>query len=232
VEYSDAARTTSLRFYLSTEWFGLEGTFKAHLDQPPCHGQGHLLQYQVAQSPVQSDFERSQHIHPQLLWMTCSSVSPLSSQKVSYGQSKPTPFQLKAAAPCPVMAGPGKKQPLHLSYKPPLYTISLQEDLRRAFSSPGCTAPTLSLSPQQRCSSPLTTFMAFSGLIPTGPCLALRTPELDAVLHVGSHKSRVEVESHLLQDDSFTSRRPCFPHWWFCHCRLKPSVVSALCRSR
>jgi len=39
------------------EWFGLEGTFKGHLVQPPCSGQGHLPLDQVAQSPVQPDLE-------------------------------------------------------------------------------------------------------------------------------------------------------------------------------
>ena len=43
-----------------TEGFGLEGTFKGHLVQPPCHGQGHLALDQVAQSPVQPGLEHFQ----------------------------------------------------------------------------------------------------------------------------------------------------------------------------
>ena len=39
------------------EWFGLEGTFKGYLVQPPCHERGHLQLDQVAQSPVQPDLE-------------------------------------------------------------------------------------------------------------------------------------------------------------------------------
>ena len=39
------------------EWFGLGGTFKGHLVQPPCHEQGHLQRDQVAQRPVQPDLE-------------------------------------------------------------------------------------------------------------------------------------------------------------------------------
>jgi len=39
-----------------TECFGLEGTFKGHLAQPPCSEQGHLLD-QVAQSAVQPGLE-------------------------------------------------------------------------------------------------------------------------------------------------------------------------------
>ena len=39
------------------ESFGLEGTFKGHLVQPPCNEQAHLQLDQVAQSPVQPDLE-------------------------------------------------------------------------------------------------------------------------------------------------------------------------------
>jgi len=39
-------------------WFGLEGTFKGHLVQPPCNEQGHLPLDQVAQSPIQPDLVR------------------------------------------------------------------------------------------------------------------------------------------------------------------------------
>jgi len=35
-----------------TECFGLEGTFRCYLAQPPCSEQGHLQLDQVAQSPV------------------------------------------------------------------------------------------------------------------------------------------------------------------------------------
>jgi len=37
--------------------FGLEGTFKVHIVEAPCHEQGHLQLDQVAQSPVQSSFK-------------------------------------------------------------------------------------------------------------------------------------------------------------------------------
>ncbi|KAK4811229.1 hypothetical protein QYF61_022126, partial [Mycteria americana] len=40
-----------------TEWFGLEGTFKGHLVQPPCNEQGHLQLDQAAQNPVQPGLE-------------------------------------------------------------------------------------------------------------------------------------------------------------------------------
>ena len=39
------------------EWFGLEGTLKGQLVQPPHGEQGHLHLDQVAQSPVQPDLE-------------------------------------------------------------------------------------------------------------------------------------------------------------------------------
>ena len=37
--------------------FGLKGTFRGHLAQPPCHEQRHLELDQVAQSPIQPDLE-------------------------------------------------------------------------------------------------------------------------------------------------------------------------------
>ena len=43
-----------------TERFGLEGTFKRHLVQTPCHGQEHLPPDQAAQSPVQPGIEHFQ----------------------------------------------------------------------------------------------------------------------------------------------------------------------------
>jgi len=51
--------------YRIIERFGLEGTFKDHLLQTPCRGQEHLSLNQVAQSPIQPDFEHSKswYIH-------------------------------------------------------------------------------------------------------------------------------------------------------------------------
>jgi len=40
-------------FHRIIECFGLEGTFRGHLTQPPCSEQGHLQPDQVAQSPIQ-----------------------------------------------------------------------------------------------------------------------------------------------------------------------------------
>ena len=39
------------------EQFGLEGTFKDHLVQPLCHGQGHLSLDQIVQNPIHPDLE-------------------------------------------------------------------------------------------------------------------------------------------------------------------------------
>jgi len=39
------------------ECFGLEGTFRGHLAQPPCSEQGHLPLDEAAQSPVQPGLE-------------------------------------------------------------------------------------------------------------------------------------------------------------------------------
>jgi len=47
-------------FHGIIEWFGLEGTFKGHLVQPPCNERGHLQPDKVAQSPVQLVLE---HFH-------------------------------------------------------------------------------------------------------------------------------------------------------------------------
>jgi len=47
----------SILHYRIIEWFGLEGTFKGHLVQPPSNEQGHLQLDQVAQSPVQPGLE-------------------------------------------------------------------------------------------------------------------------------------------------------------------------------
>jgi len=43
-----------------TEWLGLEGTFKDHLVQFPCHSQGHLALDHVAQSPIQPSIKQFQ----------------------------------------------------------------------------------------------------------------------------------------------------------------------------
>jgi len=38
--------------YRIIDWFGLEGTLKVITVRSPCHGQGHLLLDQGAQSPM------------------------------------------------------------------------------------------------------------------------------------------------------------------------------------
>ena len=43
--------------YRTIEQFGLEGTFKRHVVQPPCNEQGHLPLDKAAQSPVQPSLE-------------------------------------------------------------------------------------------------------------------------------------------------------------------------------
>jgi len=50
----------SLRGQRSRECFGLGGTFKGHLVQPPCSDQGHLWVAHVAQHPVQPGLENFQ----------------------------------------------------------------------------------------------------------------------------------------------------------------------------
>jgi len=109
------------------EWFGLEGTFKGHLVQPPCSEQGHLQQDQDAQSPVQPDLECFHR------W----GLHHLSEEPVPgfrHTRKKFLPFvQSKSALPYfitvnhfPIRTGPAKKESPHLSYKPPLTTERLQ----------------------------------------------------------------------------------------------------------
>lgn len=65
----------NLLYHPVIDWFGLEGIYKENLGQPLCHGQGHLALDQVAQSPVQPDFEHFQLMgQPQLFWAACASV--------------------------------------------------------------------------------------------------------------------------------------------------------------
>jgi len=47
-------------FHRIINQFGLEGTFKDHLVQPPRHGQGHLSLHQVGKNPIQPELEHFQ----------------------------------------------------------------------------------------------------------------------------------------------------------------------------
>ena len=78
--------------YRIIESFGLEGTFKGHLAQPPCNEQGHLQLDQVAQSPVQPDLECFQGWGPHCLSGQCVPVfhHPHSKKILPSIQSKPT----------------------------------------------------------------------------------------------------------------------------------------------
>lgn len=50
----------------------------------PCHVQGHLLQDQVAQSPIQTSPEHLQGWGiPQLLWAACTCASSLSKRRIA-----------------------------------------------------------------------------------------------------------------------------------------------------
>ena len=99
------------------ERFGLEGTFKDHLVQPPCHAQGHLSVDQIAQRPVQPCFEHFQWwgIHKPVP----VSHHPCGEKCLAYVQCKFTLFQFKTVASSPITAGLGKRS---LSYKPLLNT--------------------------------------------------------------------------------------------------------------
>ncbi|KAK4807192.1 hypothetical protein QYF61_024312 [Mycteria americana] len=92
---------------LIIERFGLEGTFKDHLVQPTCHGQGHLSLDQVAQSLIQPDLEHFQGwgIHNFSGQPVPVSHHPHRKAFLPYVQSKSTLFQFKSVAPCPVTTG-------------------------------------------------------------------------------------------------------------------------------
>jgi len=101
----------SQKYHRITESFGLEGTFKGHLVQPPCHEQGHLQLNQVPQSSVQSDLKCFQgrgldHLAGKLVpgfnHRHCKEFLP-------YIQSDCTLFQCETVTPRPVTTGPAKK---------------------------------------------------------------------------------------------------------------------------
>lgn len=57
----------------------MEKTLKITYFQLVCHGQGHLPVDQDAQGLIQTGLEPPPEVeHPQLLWTTCASASPLS----------------------------------------------------------------------------------------------------------------------------------------------------------
>ena len=94
-----------------TSWFGLEGTFKDHLIQSPCHGQGNLPLTQVAQSPIQHGFEQFQWWGTHIFSEQPIPVShhPHCKKFLPYVRFKSTFFQFKAIASCPVTTDLGKK---------------------------------------------------------------------------------------------------------------------------
>jgi len=59
VETTDCnTHNISLMIVTIIEWFGLEGTFRGHLAQPPCSEQQYLQLDQAARSPIQPGLER------------------------------------------------------------------------------------------------------------------------------------------------------------------------------
>jgi len=121
------------------ECFGLEGTFKGHLVQPPCNEQGHLQLDEVVQSLVQPSPECFQgwgiyHLSGQPVPVF---HHPHSEEFLPYVQSKSTLFQSKTATPYPVSTGPAKMFVPIFLLSPLLSTERPQYGLPAAFSSPG-----------------------------------------------------------------------------------------------
>ena len=72
---NDNISIASVRFHIQChriiEWFVLEGTFKDHLTQSPCHGQGHLPSAQLGSKPWPTWPWTLQTMgHPPLLWLS------------------------------------------------------------------------------------------------------------------------------------------------------------------
>ncbi|KAK4817094.1 hypothetical protein QYF61_027925 [Mycteria americana] len=168
------------------EWFGLEGTFKGHLVQPPCKKQGHLQLDQVAQSPFQPGLECFQG------W----GIYHLSGQPVP---SESTIFYFKTITPCLITTDPTKNSV-------PFFLISPLQVLKgRNKVSP---EPSLLQAKQPQVSQPFLMGEVFHPSdyfcsLPLDPLQqvhvfpVLGTPELDAVLQVGSHQSRAEGQNPL-----------------------------------
>jgi len=104
-------QTCSLAGHRITEWFGFKGTFKDHLAQPPCHGQGYLSPDQVAQSPIKPVFEHflGWGIHSFSRQPVPVSYHPHHKIFLPYIQPKSTLLQFKTIASCPVTTGSDQK---------------------------------------------------------------------------------------------------------------------------
>ncbi|KAK4823100.1 hypothetical protein QYF61_025838 [Mycteria americana] len=178
------------------EWFGLEGTFKGHLVQPRCNEQGHLQLDQVAQSPLQPDlmFPGMGHLQPP--WATClCSTIPIvihffltSSLNPPSFSLKPLPLVLSLQALLRILKGCNK--------------VSPEPYLLRA-KQPQLSQPVLigeMFHPSDHFCGPPLDLLQQVHVLPV-----LRTPELDAVLQVGSHHSRAEGQNHLPQPAGHTS---------------------------
>jgi len=85
-------------------WSQLEGTFKAHLAQPFCNKQRHLLLDQVAPSNLALNGSRDGASGQPVP----VPHHPLRKMFLPYIQSKSTPFQFKTIGPCPVTTALGK----------------------------------------------------------------------------------------------------------------------------
>ena len=93
------------------ECFGLEGTLRGHLVQPPWSEQGHLQLDQVAQSPVQPDLEcfRGWGIYHLSGQPVPVFHHPHCKKCLPSVQSKSTLFEFKTITPCAITTGPAKK---------------------------------------------------------------------------------------------------------------------------
>ncbi|NWW54203.1 SHAN3 protein, partial [Pedionomus torquatus] len=159
----------------------LEGTFKIIQFHPPCPGQGHLPPPQVAPSSIQPGLEPLQG------WGSHSfSGQPLpvphhphSKEVLPKIQSKSPLFQFKTLPPCPVPPLPDQES-LSSSPGAPFRSWKAAPSSPRSLLFSRLNSPSsLSLSSQQRGSSPLSILVASAGPLPPGEDEKLAASLLD-----------------------------------------------------
>jgi len=152
----------------------LEGTFKDHLVQGPCHGQGHLPLDQVAQSPIQPGLEHSQggaSTAPLGNLFQCLTTLVVKNFFLISNLNLPS-FNLKPLTPCPITTSPSKKSLSSFLVGFFRYWKAAVRSHRSLLFSRLNSPNSLRLSSQERCSSPWIIFVAFSGPAQTRPCLS------------------------------------------------------------
>lgn len=147
-----------LHYHRLMEWVWFEGTFKGQLGSNPSavsRDFQNLPLHQVAQTPIQPDCKYfhsfSGHLTPVFHHLHCKKFLPNTYSKSTLLQFKIYFVLLQQSSSPSFLEAPFR------------YWKGL-EGFPGAFSSPENQPISLSLSPQQRCSSPWNIFVASSGL--------------------------------------------------------------------